>query len=43
LLDGWNVTTAPAAFEGVAVGPNTEAQPENSPVTGLPFETVRLR
>jgi len=43
LLDGWNVTAAPAAFEGVAVGPNVEAQPENSPMTGLPFETVRLR
>jgi hypothetical protein len=43
LVDGWNTTVARAIFEGVAVGPNVDAQPEHWPATGLPFETVRLR
>jgi len=34
---------APAAFGRVAVAPNLDAQPEHSPVTGLPFATVGLR
>jgi hypothetical protein len=43
VFDGWNTTVEPASFDGVSVGPNREAQPENSPATGLPFETVGLR
>ena len=42
-FDGWNTTVEPASFDGAAVAPNREAQPENSPATGLPFETVGLR
>jgi hypothetical protein len=43
VVDGWNVTVAPAAFGRVAVAPNLDAQPDHSPVTGLPFATVGLR
>jgi hypothetical protein len=43
MLDGWNTTVAPASFKGVAVAPNLDAQPDRSPVTGLPFETTDLR
>ena len=43
VFDGWNTTVEPASFDGVSVAPNREAQPENSPATGLPFETAGLR
>ena len=43
VVDGWNVTIAPATFAGVSVAPNLEAQPENSPATGLPLATTGLR
>jgi hypothetical protein len=39
LVDGWNVTVAP----GVSIAPNVDAQPDHSPVTGLPFQTTGLR
>jgi hypothetical protein len=42
-FDGWNTTVEPASFDGATVAPNREAQPENSPATGLPFETDGLR
>jgi hypothetical protein len=43
VFDGWNVTVEPASFDGVSVAPNREAQPEDSPATGLPFATAGLR
>jgi hypothetical protein len=43
VVDGWNVTVAPASAVGVSIAPNVDAQPEHSPVTGLPFQTVGLR
>jgi hypothetical protein len=43
LVDGWNVTVAPASANGVSIAPNTDAQPSHSPTTGLPFQTVGLR
>jgi hypothetical protein len=43
VLDGWNVTVAPASFPGVSVAPNEDAQPSHSPFTGLPFQTTGLR
>jgi len=43
VFDGWNITVAPASFAGVSVAPNVEADPEHSPATGLPFQTVGLR
>ena len=43
MLDGWNVTVAPAAFKGVSVAPNLDAQPDRWPVTGLPYQTEGLR
>ncbi len=43
LLDGWNVTVAPASFPGGKIAPNVDAQPEHSPKTGLPFQTIGLR
>jgi hypothetical protein len=43
VFDGWNATVEPASFDGASVGPNREAQPENSPATGLPYETSGLR
>ena len=42
MLDGWNITVAPTDA-GVAIAPNLDAQPDRSPVTGLPFQTVGLR
>jgi hypothetical protein len=39
VFDGWNISVTPATFAGAAVAPNLEAQPANSPVTGLPFQT----
>jgi hypothetical protein len=43
LFDGWNVSVTPANLSGAAVAPNRDAQPENSPETGLPFQTENLR
>ena len=43
VVDGWNVSVAPASFTGVAVAPNTEAMPESSPETGFAFATTGLR
>jgi hypothetical protein len=43
VLDGWNVTVAPASFPGVTVALNVDAQPEHSPATGLPYATAGLR
>jgi len=43
VLDGWNVTVAPASFGSVSVAPNIDAQPGHWPTTGLPFATEGLR
>ncbi|HKN19796.1 MAG TPA: glycoside hydrolase family 2 TIM barrel-domain containing protein [Terracidiphilus sp.] len=43
VLDGWNVTVAPASLGRVSVAPNLDAQPDHSPTTGLPFATEGLR
>jgi hypothetical protein len=43
MVDGWNVSVAPASAAGVSIAPNIDAQPEHWPVTGLPFQTVGLR
>jgi hypothetical protein len=43
VFDGWNVTVAATKFSGAAVAPNAKADPADSPVTGLPFQTVGLR
>jgi len=42
-VDGWNVTVAPATLHEVDFEPNLDAQPDHSPVTGLPFENKGLR
>jgi hypothetical protein len=43
VVDGWNVTVAPASSKGAGVAPNVDAQPDHLPVTGLPFQTTDLR
>jgi hypothetical protein len=43
VVDGWNVSVAEGGTTGVAIAPNLDAQPEHSPVTGLPYQTVGLR
>jgi hypothetical protein len=43
MVDGWNVSVAPASFAGVSIAPNVEAQPGHWPATGLPFQTTGLR
>jgi hypothetical protein len=43
VVDGWNVTVAPAQFKGVSVAPNLDAQPDRWPATGLPYQTLGLR
>lgn len=43
LIDGWNVSVTPASFTGASVAPNLDAQPEHTPETGLPFQSVGLR
>jgi hypothetical protein len=43
MVDGWNVSVAPASFSGAAIAPNLDAQPSHSPETGLPFQTTNLR
>jgi len=43
MVDGWNVSVAPASFSGASIAPNLDAQPDRSPFTGLPFQTTGLR
>jgi len=43
VVDGWNVSVAPASAAGVSIAPNIEAQPSHWPTTGLPFQTTNLR
>ncbi len=43
VFDGWNVRVKPAVSSGVSLETNLEALPENSPATGLPYQTVGLR
>jgi hypothetical protein len=43
VVDGWNVSVNEASSQGVRIATNMDAQPEHSPVTGLPFQTVGLR
>ncbi|HEY3705639.1 MAG TPA: glycoside hydrolase family 2 TIM barrel-domain containing protein [Terracidiphilus sp.] len=43
VLDGWNTTVTPASASGVSIAPNKEADPMQSPETGLPFQTEGLR
>jgi len=43
VLDGWNVSVAPASSQGASIAPNLDAQPDHSPFTGLPFQTTGLR
>jgi len=43
VLDGWNDTVAAASGDGVSIAPNAEADPMQSPETGLPFQTQGLR
>ena len=43
VVDGWNVTAAPASFPVAMIKPNLDAQPDHWPATGLPFATVGLR
>jgi len=43
MVDGWNVTVAPAAFPAASIKPNLDAQPDRWPATGLPFATTGLR
>lgn len=42
VFDGWNVTVT-GSQHSVAIAPNVDAQPEHSPETGLPVQTVGLR
>jgi len=43
VVDGWNVTAAPASFPAASIKPNLDAQPDRWPATGLPFATAGLR
>jgi Exo-beta-D-glucosaminidase Ig-fold domain/Glycosyl hydrolases family 2/Glycosyl hydrolases family 2, sugar binding domain/Glycosyl hydrolases family 2, TIM barrel domain len=43
VLDGWNTTVSKASSKGVSIEPNYAADPANSPITGLPFQTEGLR
>ena len=43
VVDGWNVTVAPASAPGVSIAPNIDAEPGHWPTTGLPYQTVGLR
>jgi hypothetical protein len=43
VLDGWNISVAPASSHGAAVVLNTNAQVNQWPETGLPFQTTGLR
>ena len=43
MVDGWNVDVTATRSPGVAIAGNLDAQPDHSPVTGLPFQTTGLR
>ena len=43
VVDGWNVSVAKVSAKGVSIAPNLAADPANSPITGLPFQTEGLR
>jgi len=43
VIDGWNASVTPSTSAKAAVALNNEALPENSPTTGLPFQTEGLR
>jgi hypothetical protein len=43
VVDGWNVSVAPASSAAVSVAPNVDAQPDHWPTTGLPYQTTGLR
>jgi hypothetical protein len=43
VVDGWNISVVPSSAPGVSIAPNKEADPSESPETGLPFQTVGLR
>lgn len=43
VLDGFNTTVDPASSAGVSIAPNKDADPLQSPETGLPFQTEGLR
>jgi hypothetical protein len=43
VVDGWNVTVAPASSQGASIAPNVDAQPDHWPTSGLPYQTVGLR
>jgi hypothetical protein len=43
MVDGWNVTVVPANLHDVEFAPNLDAQTDQWPVTGLPFQSVGLR
>ncbi|HKF47258.1 MAG TPA: glycoside hydrolase family 2 TIM barrel-domain containing protein [Terracidiphilus sp.] len=43
VVDGWNTSVAAASAAGVSIAPNKEADPMQSPETGLPFQTEGLR
>ena len=43
VVDGWNVTVAPASFPTASIKPNLDAQPDRWPATGLPFASAGLR
>jgi hypothetical protein len=43
VLDGWNTSVAKVSAKGVSIEPNFAADPANSPITNLPFQTEGLR
>ncbi len=43
VVDGWNTAVIPATAPGVSISTNVDAQPDQSPATGLPFQTTGLR
>jgi Exo-beta-D-glucosaminidase Ig-fold domain/Glycosyl hydrolases family 2/Glycosyl hydrolases family 2, sugar binding domain/Glycosyl hydrolases family 2, TIM barrel domain len=43
VLDGWNTSVSKASSKGVSIAPNFAADPANSPITNLPFQTEGLR
>jgi len=42
-VDGWNTTVAAGKSGKLSIAPNVDAQPDHSPATGLPYQTVGLR
>jgi hypothetical protein len=43
VLDGWNTSVSKTSSKGVSIAPNFAADPANSPITNLPFQTEGLR